>query len=282
MSSDPQRHHRPSRARITRAMLAALCAVSLTLTPLIAPSASLAQSSPGSGQLVRTNSAPLPPPDKPPGGRGGGGEGRFPCRVKQCLEIVKQFCTSKAIKAVGGCLELARELLKTKNSSGAPRVLKGKDLAFRAPFNGVGFQVHHIVPQGPPYDGVANFAQAILQRVGIELNDPNNLAALRGPTLKKGTDGYHNLVNNRKGNELAEGEALQKRLAHADAQTRYYYQTVNEIFAKRFGGLIKRGKEPTKAQVEDLLQEIKNKLYNGDTKFIAPGKTPRARDLSRL
>ncbi len=78
------------------------------------------------------------------------------------------------------------------------------------------------------------------------------------------------------------GKILRKRLAHADAQTRYYYQTVNEIFAMRFGKLIKQGKEPTKAEVEALLQEIKNKLYNGDTKFIAPGKTRRGRDLSRL
>ena len=124
MSSDPQRRRRPSRARIMRAMLATLCAVSLTLTPLIAPSASLAQSSPGSGQLVRTSSAPLPPPDKPPGGRGGGGgEGRFPCRGKQCLEIVKQFC--KEGEKFGGCAELAQKFLDTKK--GDPRNVLGND-----------------------------------------------------------------------------------------------------------------------------------------------------------
>ncbi len=293
MSSDPERRRRrSSRARVARAIVAVLCGVSLTLTPLIAPSAGLAQSSSSGGPASAPPYSPasanpnIGPPDKPPpgggGGRGGGGEGRFPCRVKQCLEIVKQFCTSKAIKAVGGCAELAQKFLDTKKGD-AREVLgdkknpeKSLDLAFQDPFFGVGFQVHHIVPQGPPFDGVARFAQSILQRVGIKLNDEVNLSALRDFTLKRGMKGYNDLPKRKN------GKILQKRLAHADAQTRFYYQTVNEIFAKRFGGLIKRGKEPTKAQVEALLQEIKNDLYNGDGRFIAPGKAPRARDLLRL
>lgn len=276
MSSDPNRRRRLSPARIARVVIAALCAASLTLALLVAPSAGLAQSPHFDGTLPAR--LPPGPPPVPPGGGGGGGGGggRFPCRGKQCLEIVKQFC--KAVEKFGGCAELAKQFLDTKK--GDPRDVLGnkdhpeqsRDLAFRPPFLGVDFEVHHIVPQGNN-QGVPNFAQAILQRVGIKLNDPSNLAALRGPKRKRGMKGYNDLST------TADGRILQKRLAHADAQTRFYYQTVNDRFAQ----LIKRTRNhPTKAQVEALLQEIKNKLYNGDTKFIAPGKAPRARDLLRL
>ncbi len=281
MSSDPERRRRgPSRARTARALIAALCALSLTLAPLVAPSAGVAQSF-GSGPTTPQSGPPnIEPPGKPPGGGrgggGGGGEGRFPCRssVGECLQIIKQFCRKVEESGLGNCADLAKEFLDTKK--GDPRKVLGNDknghvpdLAFQAPYFGVGFQVHHIVPQGEPFFGVARFAQSILQRVGIKLNDEVNLSALRDFTLKRGTPGYKKLPKRKN------GKILQKRLAHADAQTRYYYQTVNEIFTMQFGKLIKRGEEPTKAEVEALLEKIKTELYNGDRQFIAPGKTPR-------
>lgn len=265
MSSDPDRRRlRPT--RITRAVIAALCAVSLTLAPLVAPSAGLAQSPHFGGPLPSL--APLPPPDKPPGGGGGGGS---LCRSELCRRIVEKFCTSNAIKALGGCVKLAQKLVDARKGSAFVRgVLRdAKDLAFKRPYSGKDFEVHHIVPQGRPFGGVADFAQSILERVGIKVDEADNLSALRGPLRKVGMDGYKMLSKTRI------GRILQKRIAHADAQTKYYYETVNERFAARFAKLIEQGKEPTKSEVEALLKQIKEDLYNGGKDFIERGKAPR-------
>lgn len=249
-------------------MVAALCAVGLILTLSAAPSTGLAISpAPERGPA---DAGPLPEPVPQPGS---GGARQPPCRSTACRKRVEQFC-----KKVGGCGKFSEDFRDTKRGSKFARgvLTKAKDLAFRKPYNGTGFEAHHTVPQGRPFGGVSDFAQTILKRVGIKLDDTDNLNGLRGKSRQVGKPGYEDLVRGLRGKAREEGKSLQQRMAHADARTRYYYETVNERFAKL---IQKVGDNPTEAEVREVLRQIKKDLYKGGDEFLKPGATPRSSDL---
>lgn len=195
---------------------------------------------------------PPPPPTRRP----------IPCPLEWCQKLIEQFCHRF------DCAKLSSEFRGTaSHKSRVARRALHSDAAFQPPWNGVGFAVHHIVAQGNPYNGVADFAQWLLRRVGLGADDPANLAALRGSSRERGTAGYA---------QLAADPALQGRMAHSDTLAKYYYQRVNERFAQWIRG--HGGHLPDRAQVRAILHQIKAELYAGGTHYIKSGVIPRARD----
>jgi len=257
MSSDPNRRRRLSSARIARAMIAAVCAVSLSLTPLVAPSTGLAKppASSAGPPPVRALEPPLPQPDP-----SGGGARKPPCRSKACQALIKRLC------ARINCNRLSELFRSTrKGSSFARRALKREgDAAFEKPVNGKGFDVHHIVPQGGK---LSRFAQSILQRAGVKVDDPENLAALRGASRQVGKPGYRALGRG------ALGRALRRRMADSDTYFDHYNEQVNERFTEFVRS--HQGRLPNRAEVQKILQEIKSELYRGGGRYLKPGPKPR-------
>jgi hypothetical protein len=181
-----------------------------------------------------------------------------------CQKIVEKVCK------VINCARLARLFQATSRGSAYARGEFKTDPKLDTDqavteFDLKGFDVHHIVPQNG-LNGLSDFAQSLLERVGIKADDPDNLAALRGTSREIGKPGYDDLP-----------KSLQERMAHVDTLPKYYYQTVNQRFSELVNDL--GGRLPNEAQVRELLQEIKGELYSGGKEYIAPGKTAHARDI---
>jgi hypothetical protein len=187
----------------------------------------------------------------------------LPCPLEWCQKLIEHLCHRF------DCAKLSAEFRGTASKkSKVVRQALHRDTAFQPPWNGVGFVVHHIVPQGDAQGGVAEFAQWLLQRVGTKADDIDNLAALRAPEREKGTLGYK---------QLDGYPSLQQRMAHSDTLSKFYYQQVNEWFARwvRSHG----GRLPNEADVRSILRAIKRDLYAGGNDFIKPGIKPRAADV---
>lgn len=101
------------------------------------------------------------------------------------------------------------------------------------------------------------------QRVsrGPVMQDPTDPAALRGASRQVGKPGYRAL-----------GRALRRRMAHSDTYFDHYAEQVNERFAEFVRN---RGRLPNRAEVQEILQEIKSELYRGWGRYLKPGPKPR-------
>ena len=228
-----------------------------------------ASTSPQSGSYTFGHAAPQSDPPSNPASTGPGpptsnGKKTIPCPVEWCQKLIERFCHRI------DCSKLAQMFRGTAGGSARDVLREHHDAAFGLPWDGTNFDAHHIVAQSNRlYGGIANFAQTLLERVGISADDIDNLAALRGADLQVGKPGYEQLPADLRG-----------RMAHADTTFRYYYEKVNEQFAtwiRSHGGRL-----PDASEVRQILRSIKADLYTGGRGYIQPERTPRIARRNRV